>query len=139
MERKLYWRLYHAVWSVRHPCPPPGVSHADQWIVLVFLWACLHDRPTDWACQPRHWPHDLGPVRLPSQPTMSRRLRWRSVNALLNALLGHFRGDPRADWVKYLDGKPLPVGGMSKDPDARDGYGAGGYFHGYKLHAVVGR
>jgi hypothetical protein len=138
MERKLYQQLYHAVWAVRHPCPPSGVAHADQWIALVFLWACVHDRPTGWACHPQHWPADLGPASLPSQPTMSRRLRWPSLNALLNALLRHFRGDPRADWVKYVDGKPLPVGGMSKDPDARDGYGAGGHFRGYKLHAVVG-
>jgi hypothetical protein len=139
MERKLYGRLYQAVWAVRHPCPPAGVSHADRWIVLVFLWAAVHDRPTSWACRPEHWPDRLGPLRLPSQPTMSRRLRSAAINALLNALLRHFRGDPRADWVKYLDGKPLPVGGLSKDPDARDGYGAGGYFKGYKLHAVFGR
>jgi hypothetical protein len=139
MERKLWLRLYAVIWSVRHPRPPAGVSHADQWVVLVHLWACLHDRPTRWACQPGHWPPDLRPARLPSQPTMSRRLRSAGVNALLNALLARYRGSPQDDWVRYLDAKPLAVGGMSKDPDAADGYGAGGYFRGYKLHAVFGR
>jgi hypothetical protein len=139
MERKLYLRLYQAVWAVRHPCPPAGVTHSDRWVVLVFLWAALHDRPTTWATLPGHWPDGPGPMQLPSQPAMSRRLRSASVNALLNALIGHFRGDPSADWVKHVDGKPLPVGGASKDPDAKSGYGAGGYFKGYKLHAVFGR
>ena len=139
MERKLWQRLYAAVWATHHPRPPRGVSHPDQWVVLVYGWAVLHDRPTVWACRRNHWPPDLAPARVPSQPTMSRRLRSAGVNALLNALLRRHRGDPRADWVKYLDGKPLAVGGLSKDPDARDGYGAGGYFRGYKLHAAYGR
>src|SRR3954470_14362208 len=139
MERKLWLRLYAVIWSARHPRPPARVSHPDRWVVLVYAWACLHDRPTRWACDPAHWPPDLRPARLPSQPTMSRRLRSAGVNALLNALLARHRASPADDWVRYLDAKPLPVGGMSKDPDAADGYGAGGYFRGYKLHAVFGR
>ncbi|HJZ93896.1 MAG TPA: transposase [Gemmataceae bacterium] len=139
MERKLWLRLYAVIWSVGHPRPPVRVSHADQWVVLVYLWACLHDRPTQWACRRCHWPPDLRPPRLPSQPTMSRRLRSAGVNALLNALLARYRGRPEDDWVRYLDAKPLPVGGMSKDPDAADGFGADSYFRGYKLHAVFGR
>jgi hypothetical protein len=139
MERKLWLRLYAVIWSVHHPCPPTRVSHSDRWVILVYLWACLHDRPTQWACQRCHWPPDLRWSRLPSQPTMSRRLRSASVNDLLNALLARYRGSAKDDWVRYLDARPLTVGGMSKDPDAADGYGAGGYFRGYKLHAVFGR
>jgi hypothetical protein len=70
---------------------------------------------------------------------MSRRLRAAPVGRLLAALCRRFRGDPRADWVKHLDGYPLPVGNFSRDPDATTGYGAGGYFRGYKLHAATGR
>src|SRR5262249_60120125 len=38
--------------------------------------------------------------------------------------------------LALLDGKPLPVSGVSKDPDARPGRGAGGKGKGYKLHTL---
>jgi len=66
---------------------------------------------------------------------MSRRLRTAAVRRLLNALLRPHR---RPWWVRSLDSKPLPVGGCSKDPDARLGRGTGGWFRGYRLHAVWG-
>jgi hypothetical protein len=138
MERKLWDRLYTAVMTTRHPAPPKGVSHSDRWVVLVHLWAAVHERPTAWACRREHWPAGAAPARLPSRSAMSRRLRTAAVGRLLNALLARYRGDPRAGWVRYVDSKPLPVGNYSKDPDARTGYGAGGYFRGYKLHAVWG-
>jgi hypothetical protein len=37
-----------------------------------------------------------------------------------------------------LDGKPLPIGGCSKDRQAGYGRAAGGKAKGYKLHALVG-
>jgi hypothetical protein len=138
MERNLWKQLYEVVMSTAHPAAAPGVSHSDRWVVLVYLWAAVHDRSTTWAIVARHWPEALRPTRLPSQPTMSRRLRSGPVNALLNALLRRYRGRPGADWVKYLDGKPLPVGDFSKDPDARWGRGPDSFFKGYKLHAVWG-
>jgi Transposase DDE domain len=138
MERNLWTQLYHAVMTTPYPNPARKVSHSDRWIVLTFLWAAVHDRPTAWAAVPGHWPQDLRPRRLPAQATLSRRLRSAAVGALCNALLRRYRGDPRANWVKYLDGKPLPVGDFSKDPDARRGRGPDNYFKGYKLHAVWG-
>ncbi len=139
MERNLWMQLYEVAMTTPYAGPARKVSHSDRWIVLTYLWAAVHDRPTTWATLARHWPDDLRPGRLPSQATMSRRLRTAAVNALLNALLRRYRGDPRADWVKYLDGKPLPVGDFSKDPDARWGRGPDSYYKGYKLHAVWGR
>jgi hypothetical protein len=138
MERDLWLQLYEAVMTTDHPGAARGVSHSDRWVALVYLWAAVHDRPTTWATVPRHWPDGLRPQRLPSQPTMSRRLRTAAVGALLNALLARYRGDPRRDWVKYLDGKPLPVGDFSKDPDARWGRGPDSFYKGYKLHAAWG-
>jgi hypothetical protein len=138
MEGKLWKELYATVMTTDYPSPARKVSHSDRWVVLTFLWAVVHDRPTSWACVPHHWPVDLRPWRLPSQPTLSRRLRSRPVGALLNAVLRRYRGDPRHDWVKYLDSKPLPVGDFSKDPDAAWGHGPNSFFKGYKLHAVWG-
>src|SRR5262249_29975201 len=136
MERKLWLRLYAVIWSVGHPRPPARVSPAARGWGWASVWAGRHARPTQWASRRCHWPPDLRPPRLPSQPTMSRRLRSAGVNALLNALLARYRGRPEDDWVRYLDAKPLPVGGMSKDPDAADGFGADSYFRRYQLHAV---
>jgi hypothetical protein len=139
MERNLWKQLYEVVMATDHPYAARGVSHSDRWVVLVQLWAAVHDRSTAWATVARHGPDDLRPSRLASQSTMSRRLRSGPVNALFNALLRRYRGEPGADWVKYLDGKPLPVGDLSKDPDARWGRGPDRFYKGYKLHAVWGR
>jgi hypothetical protein len=38
-----------------------------------------------------------------------------------------------------IDGRPLLVGGYSKDPDARSGRACGAMGKGYKLHALVNR
>ena len=44
--------------------------------------------------------------------------------------------DPRL--IALIDGKPLPVGGASHDPEARYGRGAGMWAKGYKLYAIWG-
>jgi hypothetical protein len=136
MERTLWEALYEAAMAAGYdPGPRRRPQFADRVIVAVYLWAVVHDRPTAWACDRRHWPERLMPRPLPSQPTMSRRLRTAAVRRLLNALLRPHR---RPWWVRMLDGKPLPVGPCSKDPDARRGRCSGGWFLGYKLHAAWG-
>lgn len=141
MERKLWKSLYKAVMTVAYePDDRRGEpGYGDRTVVAVYLWAVIHDRPTCWACSRFHWPDRLMPRPLPSQPTMSRRLRTAAVRHLLNALLRHHRGGGGPDWVRVLDGKPLPVGGCTKDPDARLGRSSGGWFLGYRLHAIWGR
>jgi len=137
--RTLWARLYLAVASTAYPGPAAGVTHPDRRVVVVYLWAAGHRRPTAWACDPRHWePWARPPARLPSQPTMSRRPRAAPVGRLPAALCRRFRGDPRAGWVKWVDGFPLPVGNYSHDPGATTGYGAGGFYRGYKPHAAWG-
>jgi hypothetical protein len=68
---------------------------------------------------------------------MSRRLRSPSVVALLDALERRVVApkEPGLFWV--IDGKPLPIGGCSKDRQAGYGRAAGGKAKGYKLHAVI--
>jgi hypothetical protein len=138
MERKLWTRLYPIVVDVCQRISHPKVRFTDRWILLVYFWAVVHDRPTAWACQEINWPEDLRPAQLPSQPTMSRRLRTAHVQWALALILEHLRGDPAAGLLKCLDAKPLPVGGASKDHDARWGRGVGGPIKGYKLYALWG-
>lgn len=108
-------------------------------IVLVYVWAALHDRPIYWACRAGNWPAELRPRRLPSQPTMSRRLRVESVGRLLKAVERRARIRAARSLVHIVDGKPLSIARHSRDRDARFGRGAGGLNKGYKLHVIVSR
>jgi Transposase DDE domain len=138
MERKLWTRLYPIIVATCQRISHSGVLFSDRWILLVYFWAVIHDRPTSWACQQTNWPDDLRPVRLPSQPTMSRRLRTAHVHWALALIMEQLRGDPAAGLLKFIDAKPLPVGGASKDPDAHWGRGTRVLFKGYKLFALWG-
>ena len=111
-------------------------------IVAVYFWAVLHDRPVCWACRAKHWPADLSlRGHLPSQATMSRRLRALDVQVVLTAVAERLRGGSgeREPEVKVVDAKPLPVGGYSRDPDAHWGYAVRGLLKGYKLFAIWGK
>lgn len=139
MERELWPLLYHELRQAAHDFRQKYV-HLQPWtIAAVLLWAALHDRPVSWACQPRHWSATrLRPARLPSQPTVSRRSRRTAFGLFLNHLAERFRGRGLPALAVLLDGKPLLVGGCSKDRQARFGRGAGHIGRGYKLHAAWG-
>lgn len=109
----------------------------DVDIAAVWFWAVIHDRPVSWAVQRRHWPlwHRGA---LPSNSTMSRRLKTTSVRALLQALERRLTAPSRPGLFWKLDGKPLPIGGCSRDRQAGYGRAAGTKAKGYKLHAILG-
>lgn len=109
----------------------------DVDIAAVWFWAVIHDRPVSWAVQRRHWPlwHRGG---LPSNSTMSRRLKTPSVRVLLEALERRLTAPRRPGLFWKLDGKPLPIGGCSRDRQAGYGRAAGTKAKGYKLHAILG-
>lgn len=135
MERELWKQLYGIVMTLDRVWSN-GLFQARD-IVLVFLWAVIHDRPTRWACRASNWGEESFRW-LPSQSTMSRRLRSTAVVQLLAALEAHLGGDARRWWLARLDSKPLPVGTCSKDPEAKWGYATKCLARGYKLHAVWG-
>jgi Transposase DDE domain len=137
MERELWPPLYRLIEEIARDIHQKYVRHQPGVIVAVLVWAALHDRTVSWACDPRHW--DTAAVRppwLPSASTVSRRVDGVAVGVFLRMLGERVRGRVRAAVVAVIDGKPLPVGGNSKDPDARFGRGAGGIAKGYKLHAI---
>jgi len=135
MERELWHQLYVIVVRLDNLWTNGWYRVGE--IVLVFLWAVVHDRPTSWACEARHW-GGRPPILLPSQSTMSRRLRTRKVQQLLAAVELQLGGDPRRWWLQRIDSKPLPVGLHSKDREAKYGYATGKLARGYKLHAIWG-
>jgi hypothetical protein len=131
MERELWKTLYRLTRQLSSD--RSGHAYPISWIVGVYLWAVVHDRPVSWACRPENWPSSW---RLPSQSTVSRRLRTAAAVELIERLRKHCWRSSHPPEVSFLDGKPLPVGGFTKDPEATRGHGVGGPARGYKLHAV---
>jgi len=107
-------------------------------VLRAGLWSILHDRPFCWACVPSNWPPHLRPGALPTQSTLSRRWRTRAVKSALERLLRTVLGllGPLGRYGA-IDGRPLLIGGASRDPDARAGRAVRGLGRGYKLHAIV--
>jgi hypothetical protein len=116
--------------------------YSDASIVKVYFWSTLCDRPVSWACDAENWSEPLlietiG-FDLPSQPTMSRRLRGIGVLQLIERVQGLLSEQLDDRRVKVIDSKPLRVGNYSKDRDAKRGRAAGEKARGYKLHAITG-
>jgi hypothetical protein len=139
MERELWPRLFHRVMAVGETFRLSDVTYQPHIILLVLLWAALHDRPMSWACNPRNWATTtLRPARIPSASTLSRRLRRVDTAMLLRAVVARLREEADVPWIAVVDGKPLPVGGATGDPEARCGRGAGMWAKGYKFFAIWG-
>jgi Transposase DDE domain len=136
MERELWTLLYAVATKLDKRWGQWKYSTAD--IVVVYFWCVVRDRPMCWGIQKTNWPEDLCPTRLPSQATLSRRMRHDDARQLMTdieqtwlALVGACHM-----WIRMIDGKGCTVSGVSKDADAGYGRGAGGMQKGYKLHAV---
>jgi hypothetical protein len=142
MEGEL-WEVLYPITTDEGSRRPAGkrVKHSDAAVVLVLLWAALHDRPVCWACRAEAWaacPADRRPPTLPSGATMSRRLRTVGALQLLGQVLGRLAALAAPALVRRVDGKPLPVGGRSGDRDARWGHAADHKARGYKLFVAWG-
>jgi hypothetical protein len=137
MDDELWIEVYRKVerldktWS-----SPRRTTYSDGRIVEVYLWAVWHDRPVLWACRAEHWPVEQRGRPLPSPSRMSRRLRSDSVRKLLAELERRLGRTEPSSWVRWVDAKPLPVGGSTQDRQARYGRAAGGKAKGYKFYAI---
>jgi hypothetical protein len=137
MERELWPLLYQALQRLADRFHQKYVQLQPWVVIATMLWAAVHDRPVSWACKKENWKATtLQPMTIPSAATMSRRVDQVATALCWKALEDDLRVHGKATWISYLDGKPLPVGGNSKDSDARWGRGAGGLAKGYKLHAI---
>jgi hypothetical protein len=138
MEHQLYKAIVTLLSTLDKSRKTTAFDFSDEDIVQVYYWSVICDRPTSWACRKQSWPIHLRKRRLPSAATMSRRLRSPSVVALLDALEKRVvaPNGPGLFWM--IDGKPLPIGGCSKDRQAGYGRAAGGKAKGYKVHALAG-
>ena len=136
MERELWLALYKLARD-RGSSPWWALTKFFAWeIVAVQLWAVIHDRPTNWACDAKNWLKGLWRGKLPSQSMMSRRLKTPEVQKLLADMERQLAALDGGGWVMLVDGKPLLVGSHSKDPDADWGHVRRGWAKGYKFHAL---
>jgi Transposase DDE domain len=137
-EHQLLKAIVAVLRGLDKPRTPTRFAFRDEAIVTVSYWSVICDRPTAWACRKEHGPLHLRQRPLPSPATLSRRLRAPSVVARLDALERRVIAPQQPGLYGRIDGKPLPLGGGSKDRPAGYGKAAGGKAQGYKLHALVG-
>lgn len=137
MEHQLYRAIVETARGYGNQPSRGRFAYTDVVIVLVFYWAAIHDRPVSWATQKVHWPI-WRRFPLPSNSTMSRRLRTESVRMLLDLVERRVTAPQRPGLLWKIDGKPLVISGCSKDRHAGYGRAAAGKAKGYKLHGLVG-
>lgn len=139
MEREL-WELLYAI-AVRLDAKRGAWKFNASDVLGVYFWAVVHDRPMTWALSKAHWPEDLWLQSMPSQSTLSRRMRKDSTQRLMLEIEQTWLALIMAGGclLRMIDGKPLAVSGVTKDKDAGYGRGAGSMQKGYKLHAVWAR
>ena len=136
MEDELWREVYRLAKRISKGKAVVGGTYPDAIVVAVYFWAVVHDRTNRWACDKKNW-HGCGPRgKLPSAPTMSRRLRTKSVIELIESIENELIGMNRPSLCRLIDAKPLPVSPHSEDPDAAYGRASSSMARGYKFHAI---
>jgi hypothetical protein len=137
MEGQLFESLYALMVPLgKLRAGKKGQQFADYQIAAVLLWAALNHHPRTWGVKIDNWRGYCPWFRLPSDATLSRRSRTVGVWIILAQLFDLFNSQSASGMFKRIDAHPLTVGGASKDPDAKPGFGAGGTSKGYKLHEI---
>ncbi len=141
MDSREWPAIYQTLRRIDRALPRAGrkCRYTDMQIVAMYLWTVLHDRPLSWAVQRANYGRGFRPRRLPSYSQFKRRLTTVRVNLLLSGVNAALARADEPTAVMFVDGKALPVGPDSTDPDARPGRASGGFARGYKLHALVTR
>src|SRR4029079_12066158 len=139
MEHQLWKAIVTILAELCKKVKPADFHFSDEDILQVWYWAVVHDRPVSWACQRINWPLHLRKQPLPSNTTMSRRLRSGSVLNLQKQLEERVLA-PRDSTNYYwmIDGKSMMIGGCSGDRQAGYGRAAKCKAKGYKLHVIRG-
>jgi hypothetical protein len=148
MDGELWPTVYRLIDEQRNlqPRRRKYCQFSDVRILEVFFWAAIHDRPVCWACRQLNWPAEQRWRTLPAASTMSQRLASLSLRLLIASVLDRLKAvgivvvdlpesaGVGSSLVRILDSKPLPVGGHSKDRDARWGHAAAeAKARGYKM------
>lgn len=137
MERELWNKVYQIVMRNAKNKRPRCATFSDAQVMLTYLWAVLNNRPVYWACCKRNWPLHMRKKPLPTPSTMTRRLRSSSLQVLMNNIEQQLINANIRSTCRWIDAKPLAIGGCSKDKESSFGFGASCMLRGYKLYAVA--
>jgi hypothetical protein len=138
VEREMWRTILKLTRSLRGVPPRARRSNYDDRLILrLYLWAVFHDRPLCWACRHTSYGRLFRPRRLPSISQFCRRVAERRFLKLLRLVHERLMQAGIVPSLWFVDGKALPVGPHSADPDADSGYGAGRVGRGYRLHALA--
>lgn len=138
MDDQLLRYLYHHLFDPGKVRRAYGCVFGDSIIVLVYFFSVIRERSMRWAHDKENWPLWMRRLDRPSYSQLMRRLKTQAVKRLIAQLNLEFRRQLPDSDEKFCDGKPLTVGGFSKDPDTRSGKLPGdGWGRGYKVHVLV--
>ena len=136
MEAELWKQVYKLVTKMAKGKTIKRATYTDGDIILTYMWAVIHDRPVYWACKKKNWPIYHRRRSLPNPSTMTRRLRRPELQKLLYEMEKSLVNKSPRSVCRWIDGKPLAIGGASKDSESAFGFGASCICKGYKLYAV---
>lgn len=139
MEAREYRRMCELVDQASPHRRASKQQFGDHVIVKVYLYSVLRDRPVSFVCCEENWDQKLLEELigdLPSQPTMSRRMKSLGVLSLIQRTQALLAETEQKMLVKFIDSKPLKVGSYSKDREAKRGRAAGEMARGYKIHVI---
>ena len=137
MEDELFKQVYCLIKQTAKNKTLKRANFSHAQILRTYFWAVLHDRPIYWACKKKNWPIYYRRCQLPTASTMSRRLRTKEIQKLLKQIEQSLINSVPRSTCRWIDAKPLPIGGNSKDKDSRFGFGASCIAKGYKLYAIA--
>jgi len=137
MDDELLRQLYHRLFSDPSFVHTRDCTFGDAIILLIHFFAVLDNRSHLWASVKRNWPLWCRALRFPSYSQLMKRLAKVSTQQRIAQLNDEFRARLPRSTEKVCDGKPLVVGGYSKDCDAQRGKVPNGWARGYRLHALI--
>lgn len=138
MDDQLLLKVYHWLFDSRNFRQASRCSYSDSVVVLIYQFGVIRQRSPFWAWDKTNWPLWMRRLKRPSYSQLMRRLKTSAVLALIERMNQQFHASLGDGVEKFCDGKPLTVGGYSKDPDSGEGkLPDDGWGRGYKLHVLV--
>lgn len=138
MDRDDWLIVMRATRSLSSAAPAlPRATFSDTLIVRLFILLAMRDLPRSRVRDRRALSPWLRARRLPSISQFNKRVSHPRFAMLLEAVRRRLIDAGVEVPVLCLDGKPLPVGGHSADPDAANGRSSAGFCRGYRLHVLT--
>lgn len=136
MDGELLRWLYHRLLGDPSSARTRECTYSDGLIAFIYFFATLTHHSPRWACQKRNWPPWCRRLAFPSYSQLCRRLKNERHQQLIEQINSECKQRLPKGNELIVDGKPLVVGGFSKDPDATTGRVPDGYARGYRMNVV---